>query len=162
MIDPLKVYFGGITDKVSRYIAPTLLQDITFEDACMQEEIFGPILPFISFDALDDILPKVKALSKPLSCYVFTSSSNTKKRLLHELSFGGGAINDAVMHITNPNLPFGGVGHSGMGNYHGEAGFKTFTHYKSVMDKPSWLELPLKYSPYSKLKLGLLKRLMKL
>ncbi|GER59196.1 aldehyde dehydrogenase [Patiriisocius marinus] len=160
MLDISKIYHGGKTDKADRYIEPTILNNVSFNDACMQEEIFGPILPIIAYDNLDDVFPKVRALSKPLSCYIFTSSSKTKKRLMNEFSFGGGAINDAVMHISNSNLPFGGVGDSGIGNYHGEAGFKAFSHYKSILDKPTWLELPLKYSPYSKGKLSLLKRLM--
>ena len=160
MIDVSKIYYGGKTDRASRYIEPTILNNVSFDDACMQEEIFGPILPIIVYDNLDDVIPKVREFSKPLSCYIFTSSSKTKKRLLNEFSFGGGAINDAVMHISNPNLPFGGVGDSGMGTYHGEAGFKAFSHYKSILDKPTWLELPLKYSPYSKGKLSVLKRLM--
>lgn len=162
LINASKIYHGGKTDKANLFMEPTILKDVNFDDACMQEEIFGPILPFISFNKLDDVVAKVSSLPKPLSCYIFTSSSKTQKRLLHDLPFGGGAVNDAVMHITNPHLPFGGVGHSGIGNYHGEAGFKAFSHYKSVMVKPTWLELPLKYSPYSKTKLKWLKRLMKL
>ena len=128
----------------------------------MQEEIFGPILPVISYNSIDEAIKKVHKLGKPLSCYIFTSNSSTSKKILKEISFGGGAINDAVMHITNSKLPFGGVGNSGIGSYHGEAGFKTFTHYKSILDKPTWLELPLKYSPYNETKFNWLKRLMEL
>ena len=126
----------------------------------MQEEIFGPILPVISYYAIEETIVKVRELGKPLSCYIFTSNSSISKKILNEISFGGGAINDAVMHITNSKLPFGGVGSSGIGSYHGEAGFKAFTHYKSILDKPTWLELPLKYSPYNETKLKWLKRLM--
>ncbi|MGJ8666207.1 MAG: aldehyde dehydrogenase [Patiriisocius sp.] len=161
MIIENKICYGGDTQKSKRYIQPTVLKDVTFEDAVMQEEIFGPILPVISYETLDEAIAKVNNLTRPLSCYVFTSSSKTKKKILKEISFGGGAINEAVMHITNPRLPFGGVGHSGMGNYHGKAGFDAFTHYKSILDKPTWLELPLKYGPYSKRKLAFLKWIMK-
>ena len=126
----------------------------------MQEEIFGPILPVIAYANVDAAISEIQKLPKPLACYVFTSGSKLKKKILKELSFGGGAINDAVMHISNPNLPFGGVGASGIGSYHGETGFKTFSHYKSIMDKPTWFELPVKYAPYSKSKLALLRRLI--
>ena len=159
MIDRDKVYCGGESDKSERYIAPTILKNVSFQDLCMQEEIFGPILPIIVYSSLEDAISKVKAQAKPLSCYVFTNDSSVKKRILNEISFGGGAVNDAVMHITNPNLPFGGVGNSGIGSYHGEAGFKTFSHYKSILDKPTWIEFPIKYSPYSATKLKWLKRM---
>lgn len=162
MLDEDKVYFGGEVHTETRYMQPTLMQDVDFEDAVMQEEIFGPILPVLSYDSLDTAITEVKKLSKPLSCYVFTSSGQVKAKILNRLSFGGGAINDAVMHISNPNLPFGGVGDSGIGNYHGKAGFECFTHYKSILDKPTWLEMPLKYSPYSAKKLKWLKALFKL
>jgi len=161
IIHPDKVFFGGKIDVKNRYIEPTILHNITFDDAVMQEEIFGPILPVISYDSLQEAIDKVNKLPKPLSCYVFTNNKTAKKKILNQISFGGGAINDAVMHITNTKLPFGGVGFSGIGNYHGEAGFKCFTHYKSVLDKPTWLELPLKYYPHTKLKLKWIKRVMK-
>jgi len=127
----------------------------------MQEEIFGPILPVIAYDTLKNAIDKVNSLAKPLSCYVFTNNQSYKKEILNAISFGGGAINDAVMHITNTKLPFGGVGSSGMGAYHGETGFKCFTHYKSVLDKPTWLELPLKYYPHTAFKLKWIKQFMK-
>ncbi|MFT7072099.1 aldehyde dehydrogenase [Patiriisocius sp. Uisw_017] len=161
MIDSDKVYCGGENDRSQRYIAPTILKNVSFDDACMQEEIFGPILPVIVYRSLDDVISKVKAQPKPLSCYVFTNDAAVKKKILNEISFGGGAINEALMHITNPNLPFGGVGNSGIGSYHGEAGFRTFSHYKSILEKPTWLEFPIKYSPYSATKLKWLKRMLK-
>ena len=145
LIEDDKVYYGGKTDASNRIIQPTVLQEITFDDDIMKDEIFGPILPVISYTNIDEAIGQVNRLSKPLSCYVFSSSKKLKKKILNEISFGGGAINDAVMHITNHNLPFGGVGYSGFGSYHGEAGFKTFSHYKGILDKPTWFELPLKY-----------------
>lgn len=162
MILPEKIYFGGEVHRENRYIQPTILKDVLFNDAVMQEEIFGPILPVIAYHSLEDAIKNVTELSKPLACYIFTENDEKRQQILHAISFGGGAVNDAVMHITNPNLPFGGVGHSGMGSYHGKAGFDAFTHYKSVLQKPTWLELPLKYYPYSDSKLKWLKRLMNL
>lgn len=156
------IYYGGKTDKELRYIQPTLMHNVTFEDAVMREEIFGPLLPVIRFGSLDQAIEKIQTLSKPLSCYIFTGSKQTERKLLKELSFGGGAINEALMHVSNPHLPFGGVGKSGIGNYHGEAGFEAFSHYKSILKKPTWLELPLKYPPYSSSKFNWLKRLLKL
>jgi aldehyde dehydrogenase (NAD+) len=123
----------------------------------MKDEIFGPILPVISFSNLDETIKMVKDRPKPLSCYIYSKNKKTIDKLLKEISFGGGAINDSLMHITNDNLPFGGVGHSGIGSYHGKYGFNAFSHYKSILDKPFWLETPLKYSPYSIKKLKMLK-----
>jgi aldehyde dehydrogenase (NAD+) len=161
LIEPEKVYYGGATNREERYIQPTLLRNVTFEDAVMQKEIFGPILPVLTYTELEDAIKQVAKLPKPLSCYVFTNSRKEKHQVLSRLSFGGGAVNDALMHVANVNLPFGGVGHSGMGSYHGEAGFKAFSHEKSILEKPTWFEPPLKYPPYSKSKLTWIKRLMR-
>ncbi len=161
MLAPEKIYFGGDTHKETRFIQPTIMQNVTMEDAVMQEEIFGPILPVISYQTIDEAIAKVNNLPKPLSCYVFTKSKSVKKRVLKEISFGGGAINETIMHISNSNLPFGGVGHSGMGNYHGEAGFRAFTHYKSVMDKPTWLDPSIRYYPHTPFRLKLMRWFMR-
>lgn len=160
LIDPAKVYHGGQHNKAERYIAPTILQNVSFDDAVMQEEIFGPLLPVITFDQLEQAIALIKARPKPLSCYIFSKSTKTVDYLLNTLSFGGGAANDAVMHISNGDLPFGGVGQSGMGNYHGEAGFRTFSHYKSILHKPFWFEAKIKYAPYSRLKQWLIKKML--
>lgn len=160
LIDNNKVYYGGEILEEQRIIQPTLMQDVTFDDAIMQEEIFGPILPVITYDSLNEAVSEIKKREKPLSCYIFTNDSTTSHKLLGELSFGGGAVNEAIMHISNSRLPFGGVGQSGMGSYHGEAGFRTFSHYKSVLQKANWLETKLKYPPYSESKLKWIKRLM--
>lgn len=157
-----QIYFSGKMDRKNRIFPPTILKDVTFDNAVMQEEIFGPILPVISYTSLDEAIQKVKTLAKPLSCYVFTKNNKIKSKILNEISFGGGAINDTVMHIANPNLPFGGVGNSGIGNYHGEAGFASFSHYKSILDKYTWFEPSLKYFPRSNKKLKWIKWLMKL
>ncbi|MBQ4822234.1 aldehyde dehydrogenase [Aquimarina sp. MMG016] len=158
MIDPNKVFIGGNGNRDQRVIPPTVLKDVEFTDKVMQDEIFGPILPVLTFETIDEAIEKVKKLSKPLSCYVFTKSKSTKNKVLNEISFGGGAINDAMMHFTEQSLPFGGVGNSGIGNYHGKYGFETFSHYKSVLQKPFWIEPNFKYSPYSTKKLNFLKR----
>lgn len=161
LIAPNKIYFGGESSALERHIQPTILKDVSFEDEVMQEEIFGPILPVISYDTLEEAIQKVKSLSPPLSCYVFTKSKKVKKKVLNEIPFGGGAFNDTIMHLTNSNLPFGGVGESGMGNYHGEAGFKTFSHYKGILDKATWLDPKVRYSPHSAFSLKVMKWLMK-
>jgi aldehyde dehydrogenase (NAD+) len=112
-----EIYCGGVSDRETRFISPTVLNHITFEDAIMQDEIFGPILPVIAFENLDEVIQKVKAKQKPLSLYIYSKNRNTIKKILHEISFGGGAINDSMMHLSNSKLPFGGVGYSGMGSY---------------------------------------------
>lgn len=160
LLDPEKVYYGGKIDEEARIIEPTLLHNISFSDPIMQEEIFGPLLPMLTYDSLNEAIAEVKKREKPLSCYVFTNDSTLKNKLLSEISFGGGAVNEAIMHISNSRLPFGGVGQSGTGSYHGEAGFKAFSHYKSVLEKANWFETKLKYSPYSEGKLKWIKRLM--
>ena len=161
MLVPEKVYYGGQTNKETRYIQPTIMQNVTMDDAVMQEEIFGPILPVITYETIEESIAKVNSLPKPLSCYLFTKSDSIKKKVLKEISFGGGAINETVMHITNSHLPFGGVGQSGIGNYHGEAGFKAFTHYKSVMDKPTWLDPSIRYYPHTSFRLKLMRWFLK-
>jgi aldehyde dehydrogenase (NAD+) len=156
-IDKDKVFCGGSTNKDHRFISPTVLQNVTFEDKIMQDEIFGPILPVLSFTQLDEAIKSVKERPKPLACYIYSKNRKTIDKLLTEISFGGGAVNDSVMHLTNDHLPFGGVGFSGIGNYHGKAGFDNFSHYKSILDKPFWFESKIKYAPYSKKKLKIIK-----
>lgn len=162
LIDNNKVVCGGEIDKSRRFFLPTIMKDVTFDDKIMQDEIFGPILPIIAYDNLADAIIKVKHLPKPLSCYVFSSEAAVRNRIIRELSFGGGALNDTIMHISNSKLPFGGVGSSGIGRYHGKAGFDAFTHYKSVLDKATWFDPDLKYPPYTDKKLKWLKWLLRL
>ena len=160
LIDEQKIYYGGKTDLQKRYIAPTLLTDVTFSDKVMADEIFGPILPVISYSDINEAIVKIKSRPKPLACYIFTNDKEIKNKLLKEISFGGGAVNDAIMHISNNNLPFGGIGNSGIGSYHGKAGFITFSHFKSILEKPFWLEPNLKYPPYTKKKFLWIRRIM--
>lgn len=162
LIPSEKLHYGGKMNLEERTLKPTILRNVSFGDAVMEEEIFGPILPVITYKQLDEVLSKIKSLPKPLACYVFTTNRTTRRRVLTELSFGGGGVNEAVMQITNPLLTFGGVGQSGMGAYHGEAGFTTFSHYKGIISKPGWFELNLKYSPYSNRKLKWIRNIFKL
>ncbi len=160
LINRDKIYYGGKYDKSERIIEPTILDNCTFDDLVMQQEIFGPILPIISYTNLEEAIAQVKQREKPLSCYVFTSSKVIQNKIESELSFGGGAINDAIMHISNDKMPFGGVGASGMGHYHGKFGFDTFSHFKSILNKPTWLEFDFKYSPYTEWKQKIIKMLL--
>jgi len=160
LIEKDKVYYGGTCDAENRIISPTIMTDVSFSDKVMEDEIFGPILPVLSFEDLDTAIAAIKTLSKPLSCYIFTKNKATKNKILNEISFGGGAVNDAMMHFMEQNLPFGGVGNSGIGNYHGKAGFETFSHYKGILQKSFLIELNLKYAPYTSSKLKWLKRLI--
>ncbi|MEY2799126.1 MAG: hypothetical protein RI934_114 [Bacteroidota bacterium] len=162
LIDPTKVFCGGSFNEQTRVFEPTIMQQVSFDDAIMQEEIFGPILPVITYENLDEAISEIKKREKPLSCYVFTSSNTLKNKIINEISFGSGAINECIMQITNSNMPFGGVGESGIGAYHGEFGFKTFSHFKSMLEKPSWFEPNLKYYPHTKFKFNLIKFLMRL
>jgi aldehyde dehydrogenase (NAD+) len=160
LLDKDKIAFGGKIDREKRSIPPTLLKDVTYDDAVMQEEIFGPILPLLPYTKFEDALSYIQDHEKPLSAYLFSNDKAEQAAWLGQLSFGGGCIHDAIMHITNPNLPFGGVGQSGTGSYHGKAGFDTFSHRKSVFKKPSLFEVPLKYPPYTAVKMNWIKRLL--
>ncbi len=138
----------------------TVLDSPDVHSPVMEEEIFGPVLPVISFETLDEAKQFVNSRPKPLALYLFTRSDEVTRRVMGEFSFGGGCVNDTVVHLVNHGLPFGGVGNSGMGRYHGKFGFDTFTHYKGVLKKGNWLDLPVRYPPYGE-KLGLLKKMMK-
>jgi len=157
LIDKDKVVIGGDSNREELYIAPTVMDNVQFEDLVMQEEIFGPVLPIIEFDDLNWAIKMVKDRDKPLALYVFTNSKNKVNKIFHEISFGGGAVNDAIMHLANHNLPFGGVGESGMGSYHGKSGFDNFSHFKSIYAHSNLMEPNLKYTPYTKNKLKIMR-----
>jgi aldehyde dehydrogenase (NAD+) len=142
------------------YIEPLILDDISWEDAVMKEEIFGPILPILTYSDPEDAISQIKSNDKPLALYHFSKNSDFKEKVLREVSFGGGCINDTLMHIANPNMPFGGVGASGMGAYHGKSTFDVFSHRKSVLMKPFALDIPLRYPPYGN-KLKWVKKILK-
>lgn len=160
LIEQDKIYFGGNSDEEKRYLEPTILTNINWKDEVMQEEIFGPILPVISFTNFNLILNEILEHDKPLAAYLFTNNSEEKENFKNKISFGGGCINDVIMHLGNENLPFGGVGNSGIGNYHGKFGFETFSHQKAVLERATWGEPNIKYPPYSEKKLSWIKRLM--
>lgn len=156
-----KTRFGGESSSETRCIAPTVLDDITFDSPVMQEEIFGPILPILTYSNLDEEIKRLQGKPKPLALYVFTSDKANRKKILRDLSFGGGCVNDAIIHLATSEMGFGGVGDSGMGSYHGKRSFDTFTHEKSIVDKKTWLDLPMRYRPYSKLNFKLLRMFLK-
>ncbi|AVL77833.1 MULTISPECIES: aldehyde dehydrogenase [Staphylococcus] len=143
-----EITFGGQTDIDENFIAPTILDGTTFDSKIMENEIFGPILPIIAYDDFDEAIDLIRTKPKPLSLYLFSEDENSSERILNELSFGGGAINDTLMHLANPNLPFGGVGASGIGKYHGKYSFDTFSHDKSYIFKSTRLESSLLFPPY--------------
>ena len=160
LIDQEKVFFGGNSDSSKKFIEPTILQNVTWEDAVMKEEIFGPILPVLTFTNFNEALLKIAEHEKPLAAYLFTSDSEEKENFTSKISFGGGCINDVVMHLSNDYLPFGGVGNSGIGNYHGKFGFEAFSHQKAILDRATWGEPDLKYPPYTEKKLNWIKKLL--
>jgi len=160
LIDKDKIYLGGNFNEKQLYIEPTILNNINWNDKVMQEEIFGPILPVISFTDFNLILNKVLEYEKPLAAYLFTDNSDEKENFINKLTFGGGCINEVIMHLGNENLPFGGVGNSGIGSYHGKFGFETFSHQKAVLEKVTWGEPNVKYPPYSNKKLSWIRRLI--
>ena len=150
LIAPEKVVLGGRGDEAARRIQPTLLDHATADDAAMQEEIFGPVLPVIKVDSLDAAIDFVRSRPTPLALYLFTGDQAVKKRVLAEVPFGGGCVNDVVIHLASSALPFGGLGASGMGQYHGRYSFDCFSHTAGVVDKANWLDLPMRYAPYKK------------
>ncbi|WP_333600424.1 aldehyde dehydrogenase [Flavobacterium sp.] len=154
------ILFGGKINAQDCYIAPTLLDESGQERLVMQEEIFGPLLPVLSFETEEDLQRIVSKYEKPLSLYVFSENNAFAKKIIQQYSFGGGCINDTVVHFANKRLPFGGVGHSGIGAYHGRFAFDTFSHHKSIVKKANWLDLPFRYAPY-KGKINLIKYILK-
>lgn len=159
LIDKTKTIYGGSYNEQTLYIEPTVMDNVNWNDPIMQEEIFGPILPVLSYTDFEETLQQIIFREKPLAAYLFSTDRNEKEKFLNTVSFGGGCINDTIMHLTGHELPFGGVGNSGMGNYHGKAGFLTFSHQKSILDKSNYGEPNIKYPPYSEKKLKWVKRL---
>ena len=148
LIDQNKVVIGGETNAATCQIVPTVMDNVTYEDAVMGEEIFGPIMPVLTFDSFESLMDELKDKEKPLALYLFSSDKQHIKRVTTELSYGGGCINDVVIHLATSEMGFGGVGASGMGSYHGRDGFNAFSHYKSVVDKKTWMDLPMRYQPF--------------
>ncbi|MBN2268686.1 MAG: aldehyde dehydrogenase [Acholeplasmataceae bacterium] len=159
LIEDKKVVFGGNYNEIK--ISPTICDNVSWDDKMMQEEIFGPILPIMSYKKLDEVIKTLKKKDKPLALYLFTEKKNIKKKIVQELSFGGATINDTLMHFANENLPFGGVGNSGMGAYHGKHSFYTFSHAKGVVDRSTNIDVTLRYMPTSDTNIKIIKKLMK-
>ncbi|RSX55632.1 aldehyde dehydrogenase [Bifidobacterium dolichotidis] len=155
-----QVFCGGKGDKATLKIQPTIMTGVTLDDPVMGEEIFGPVLPMITYSTLDEAFAIVRKMPHPLACYVFTESKTTKQRVVNELQFGGATINDVCLHLTNNNMGFGGLGNSGMGAYHGKVGFDTFTHYKSTLDHGTWVDPDVRYPPFTPQKKQLARTLM--
>lgn len=160
LIEKDKVIFGGRANEKTLKIEPTIVS-ATFDDACMQNEIFGPILPIVTYENLDEAIKTINAHNKPLALYVFSNNKQNQNKVLTRCAFGGGCVNDTIMHIANPNLAFGGLKQSGIGAYHGKAGFDTFTHYKSIVKKSNKMDLPMRYQPTSKFKQFLIRLFLK-
>ncbi len=148
LIDNQKTVIGGNINKDTLQIAPTVMDEVSWEDAVMQEEIFGPILPILTFDRFEDIFTILKDKQKPLALYLFTQNKNHIQEVTSRIAYGGGCINDVIIHLSTSELGFGGVGESGMGAYHGKVGFDAFSHTKSILNKKTWLDLPMRYQPY--------------
>lgn len=161
LMNPEKRIYGGDLDEEHLRIAPTLLDNVTWDDAVMQEEIFGPILPILSYSRLDDVLGEIGAHSHPLALYLFSSDKDTQRTVMERVQFGGGCVNDTIIHLATSAMPFGGVGGSGMGAYHGKVGFDAFTHRKSIVSKKTWLDLPMRYQPYRFWKKKLIRMFLK-
>lgn len=155
-----KIIFGGGTDGVQT-IEPTALDNITPASPVMQEEIFGPLLPVLVYDDLQEVIHYIKSQDKPLALYLFTENKQTRDTVLQNVQYGGGCLNDTVIHLATSEMPFGGVGASGMGGYHGKDGFDTFSHKKSIVHKATWLDMPMRYRPYNKKKEKLLRMFLK-
>lgn len=144
-----ELYLGGETDAEALRIAPAIMTHVTFDAPVMQEEIFGPVLPVLTYENFDELMLLLKKRPKPLALYLFSSNKAHIRRVNEELSYGGGCINDTIIHLATSEMGFGGVGESGMGAYHGKAGFDAFSHQKSIVDKKTWLDLPMRYQPYT-------------
>jgi len=160
MIDPALVAFGGESNNAQLYIAPTVISEPSTESEIMKDEIFGPLLPVLSYQSESDLENIISKYEKPLSLYVFTENKSFAAKMIEKFSFGGGCINDTIVHFSNNRLPFGGVGNSGQGAYHGQLGFDTFSHKKSIVNKGTWLDLPMRYAPYHN-KLATIRKLLK-
>ncbi|HEX9979074.1 MAG TPA: aldehyde dehydrogenase [Flavobacterium sp.] len=160
LIDFGKVAYGGKISLENKYISPTIIDEPAPESVIRSEEIFGPLLPIIAYSSEDDVQKEIMKHEKPLSLYVFTENKKFAEKMIAAYSYGGGCINDTVVHFSNNRLPFGGVGQSGSGAYHGKLGFETFSHRKAIVKKPTWLDIPMRYAPYGK-KLKTVRNLMK-
>ena len=161
LIDINKLVHGGAYDENELRIEPVVLDNVSLSDKVMQEEIFGPIMPILTYENLDQAISIIKNFPHPLAFYLFTSDKSIERKLTSVIGFGGGCINDVVVHLSTSEMGFGGFGESGMGSYHGKEGFRTFSHYKSIMDKKTWIDLPMRYQKYTEFNHKLIKFFLK-
>jgi aldehyde dehydrogenase (NAD+) len=161
LIDPKKVVIESKANAKDKYLGPTVMDHVQWQDKVMQEEIFGPILPILSFKSIEEVIQVLKTKEKPLALYLFSENKQTQQRVWQSLSFGNGAINDALMQVATTHLPFGGVGQAGFGSYHGKYSFLTFSHQKSYIKKSTKIDFPIAYPPYDQAKLNIIKKLIK-
>ena len=160
-MDGGKVVFGGDSDRASQRIEPTVMDNVDFSDAVMGEEIFGPILPVLTFKNINEAVKKINSRPHPLALYMFSEDRKTIKFVISRCQFGGGCINDTIIHLATSRMGFGGVGASGMGAYHGKIGFDAFSHKKSIVDKKTWMDLPMRYQPYKQINEMLIKMFLR-
>ncbi len=158
--DQEKIIYGGRFDRGSLYIEPTLFHQVTWQDAVMEEEIFGPLLPIMEYEDIHDAIAMINDRPKPLALYLFTEDQAVENKVLNRIPFGGGCVNDTIFHVTSPRMPFGGIGSSGIGSYHGKESFETFSHRKSILKRTTLMDISLVFPPYGK-KLALIRRLLK-
>lgn len=161
LIDYSKVVFGGKTMPEALKIEPTVMDNVSWEDKVMQEEIFGPVMPVLTFKSVDEVISLVNSGQSPLALYIFSSDKAVIRKVTSQCRFGGGCVNDTVIHLATSRMGFGGAGESGMGAYHGKAGFDTFSHKKSIVDKKTWIDMPIRYQPYTEVKNRLVRFFMK-
>lgn len=161
LLEGQKIAFGGGFDDQKRLIEPTVLIDVDSESPVMQEEIFAPILPVLTWTKLDEVIDFIRSRPKPLALYLFSNKREVEEKILTTCSFGGGCINDTTIHLATTHMGFGGVGQSGMGSYHGRHSFDTFTHYRSILRKSTWLDIPFRYFPYTDEKFRLIRMFLK-
>ncbi len=161
LIDEKKIILGGRSDEKKLQIEPTVLSGVSADDAVMQEEIFGPVIPVMEYENLDECIRSINGGAHPLALYVFTSDKRESEHIMTHTLFGGGCINDTLIHLATSHMPFGGVRESGMGGYHGKSGFDTFSHFTSIVDKYTWFDNPLRYRPYSEKKRRLINFFLK-
>ncbi len=161
LIEPAKVVLGGKSDRNALKIEPTVIDNATFGDAVMQEEIFGPLMPILTFDTLDEAVRNIQSMPHPLALYIFSNDRQAIRSVTSRCGFGGGCVNDTIIHLATCEMGFGGFGESGMGAYHGKDGFRTFSHEKSIVDKKTWIDLPMRYQPYRKIYAGVVRMFLK-
>lgn len=161
LIDADKVVVGGRSHRAGRKLEPTVMDGVTWQDAVMGEEIFGPLMPILTYETVEEVIETVNGHDKPLALYLFAEDKSVIAQVTERCAFGGGCINDTIIHLATSNMGFGGVGESGMGSYHGKVGFDTFTHYKSIVDKKTWMDLPMRYHPYDKVKEAMVRMFLK-